>query len=118
MPACSRRRSTGGRVRRFGAGRVISQTEMAALRLPRASSASGGAPIGSIESRFESGLPVGQRRGAARLQDAIAEVLRQVDGKAGFPESEIDAASTAIVLRGVARSAREVAEYRLWLPRP
>ena len=43
----------GGSVRRFGAGRVMSQTEIAALRLPRASSANGGTPIGrsSADSR-------------------------------------------------------------------
>ena len=45
---------------------------------------------GAIERRFESRLPVGQGRGAARLQDAIAERLRQVDGNAGLSESEID----------------------------
>ena len=55
----------GRKRRRFGAGRVMSQTEMAALCLPRASSARGGAPIGLVESGFESGLPVGQRGGAS-----------------------------------------------------
>src|SRR5262249_36032265 len=47
MPAASRRRSTGGSVLRLGAGRVMSQTEIAALRFPRASSVSDGVPIGS-----------------------------------------------------------------------
>ncbi len=45
---------------------------------------------GAIERRFESSLPAWQRRGAARLQDAIAEGLRQMDGKAGLPEGEFD----------------------------
>ena len=39
-------RQTGGRTSRLGAGRVMSHTEIAAERLPRASSTSGGQPTG------------------------------------------------------------------------
>ena len=41
----------GRRKRRLGTGRVISQMRMQALLRPRASSLSGGAPIGSINAR-------------------------------------------------------------------
>ena len=68
----------------------MSQTEMAALRFAAREFGQWGRADGAIERRFESGLPAGQRRGAARLQDAIAERLRQMDGNAGLPESEID----------------------------
>ena len=78
IPACSSRRSKGGSVSRFGAGLVMSQTEMAALRLPRASSANGGAPIGRSSADSSAAAPVGDRRCRPGLQNAIPEPLRKV----------------------------------------
>jgi hypothetical protein len=46
MPAACSRSSSGGRVTEFGAGRVMSHTEMAAVRFPAASEARGAEPIG------------------------------------------------------------------------
>src|SRR5258706_11798947 len=63
IPACSRRASSGGRTWRLGAGRVMSQTEMAALDLPRASSASGGEATGL--SSADSIAPAGSGNGRA-----------------------------------------------------
>ena len=53
-PACSRS-SSGGSVTRFGAGRVMSQTEIAAVRLPAASPASGSQPIGRSSAACQRG---------------------------------------------------------------
>ena len=46
MPASSSVRRIGGRISWFGTGRVMSQMRMQAFLRPRASSASGGVPIG------------------------------------------------------------------------
>src|SRR5579872_505777 len=46
IPACASRASSGGSTWRLGAGRVMSQIEMAALDLPRASPARDGEAIG------------------------------------------------------------------------
>ncbi len=50
-PASSSVRIRGGRKSPFGTGRVMSQIRMQAERLPRASSASGGAPTGWASAR-------------------------------------------------------------------
>ena len=63
IPACSSRASSGGRTWRLGAGRVMSQTEMAALDLLRASSASGGDATGL--SSADSIAPAGSGKGRA-----------------------------------------------------
>ena len=88
MPARSSRASTGGSTWRLGAGRVISQTEMAALRLPRASSASGGRAARGRPARLRA-----RRRGSAsgvgrtRLQHPVPEALRKVHGQPALPNA-------------------------------
>ena len=46
IPASCKRRSSGGRVSQLGAGRVMSQTEIAAVFLPAAKVESGLLPMG------------------------------------------------------------------------
>jgi hypothetical protein len=77
-------------VRRFGAGLVISQMETAAVRLPRANSASGSAPIGLSRADSREASPVGQRPGRSGLENTVTEALWQVHANPSLPKGEID----------------------------
>src|SRR5262249_44346001 len=68
--AASRVRTSAGKKRPFGTGRVMSQTRMHAERLPRASSASAGPPTGSASARSMAAAGSGQG-GMARFSITV-----------------------------------------------
>ena len=62
MPASSRSRTSSGRNRPLGTGRVMSHTRMQALFAPRAASASGRAPTGLRQRGAHRADRVGEQR--------------------------------------------------------
>jgi hypothetical protein len=76
IPAASKRASSGGSTSRLGAGRVMSQTEMAAERLPRAISISSGQPMGVSSASLDGRRRVIQRHRRPRFQHAVIKTLR------------------------------------------
>ena len=83
MPASWSIRSIGRRIVALGTGRVMSQIRMQASRRPRASSASGGVPIGLPQHLRDRPLGVGQRRDVADRQRADDAIGGQFDGQSG-----------------------------------
>ena len=87
MPAACSRSSSGGRVSRLGAGRVMSQTEMAAVRFPVASSASGLEPMG-WSSAAPSAAWTAQAGGRADFGHIVLRPIGQGDDQTGFAKGE------------------------------
>ena len=75
MPAFSSRDRTCGSTCRLGAGRVMSQTEIAALNFPRASSMRAGEPMGWSSAILQGCGRIRQRGGRTGLQNAVVEAL-------------------------------------------
>ena len=80
----------GRRNSRFGTGRVMSQIRMQALFLPRASSASAGAPIGLASAAAMAPLGSGSF-GIARLaDDRGTDAGRDRDRQMALAEQQVD----------------------------
>ena len=90
-PAASSCSTRSGRNRPFGTGRVMSQIRMQALALPRASSASGGAPVGRGERLAHRALGIRQHRHLALADHPQVDLVGQIDRQAAAAVVQLDA---------------------------